>query len=257
MSLLLSIVMPAYNEEECIDQVVGLWIDLLKRHFPTEQTRLIVINDGSKDRTGTILDGLKAMYPEHLIVVHQPNGGHGNAVVNGYRHAVGLNSEYVFQTDSDDQFITDDFGKLWEKRHQSQFVLGYRQERYDAMARLIITRILRLSLFLIYGTYIKDSNIPFRLIKGSYLKKLLEQLPSPTPFAPNIFLAVMAKKAGQETFDIPIVHKERQTGTVSILKWKLLKVCMQSFRELATFRLELGGKVRAIRTVSDRQPVRA
>ncbi|GAB3994752.1 hypothetical protein GCM10028807_33100 [Spirosoma daeguense] len=246
MSILLSIVMPAYNEEEVIEAVVKQWTDLLTRQFPTENTRLIVVNDGSRDNTGAILDQIKERYPK-LMVVHQPNGGHGNAVVNGYRQAVALDSEYVFQTDSDDQFIADDFAKLWSKRHDSPFILGYREERYDAPARLVITRILRFSIALIYGTYIMDSNIPFRLIKGSFLRKLLAQLPTPTPFAPNIFLAVMAKKSGNTTYDIPITHKERLTGTVSILRWKLLKVCMQSFKELAQFRFDLGDKVKAIK----------
>ena len=245
MSLLLSIVMPAYNEEEVIETVVKQWTDLLARQFPAENTRLIVVNDGSRDKTGAILDQIKSRYPK-LMVVHQPNGGHGNAVVNGYRQAVALDSEYVFQTDSDDQFVSDDFAKIWAKRDESPFILGYREERYDAPARLVITRILRMSIATIYGTYIKDSNIPFRLIRGSFLRKLLAQLPDPTPFAPNIFLAVMSKKAGFDTFDIPITHKERQTGEVSILKWKLLKVCMQSFKELAQFRFDLGNKVKAI-----------
>lgn len=246
MSLLLSIVMPAYNEEEVIETVVKQWTDLLTRQFPTDNTRLIVINDGSKDKTGAILDQIQDRYPK-LLVVHQPNGGHGNAVVNGYRKAVELQSDYVFQTDSDDQFVTEDFEKLWAKRKESPFVLGYRQVRYDAPARLVITQILKLSIALIYGTYINDSNIPFRLIRGSFLKKLLAQLPTPVPFAPNIFLAVMAKKAGNNLFDIPITHKERLTGTVSILKWKLLKVCIQSFKELAQFRFDLNSKVKALK----------
>lgn len=237
--------MPAYNEEACIEDVVNGWTNLLDEQFPTETTRLIVVNDGSKDKTGAILDQIKPKYPK-LIVVHQPNGGHGNAVVNAYRQSVAIDSEYVFQTDSDDQFVTDDFMKLWAKRYESPFILGCREVRYDALARLVITRILRLSIFIIYGTYIKDSNIPFRLIQGTYLKRLLAQLPRPTPFAPNIFLAVMARKAGNDLFNIPITHKERLTGTVSILKWKLLKVCIQSFKELAQFRLELGGKVAAL-----------
>jgi len=246
MSLLLSIVMPAYNEEEVIEAVVKQWTDLLNRQFPTQNTRLIVVNDGSRDNTGAILDQIKERYPK-LVVVHQPNGGHGNAVVNGYWQAVALDSEYVFQTDSDDQFITDDFGKLWEKRDESPFILGYREERYDAPARLLITRILRLSIAAIYGTYIMDSNIPFRLIKGTFLQKLMNQLPDPEPFAPNIFLSVMAKKSGQELFDIPITHKDRETGTVSIVKWNLWKVCIRSFKELLRFRLELNNKVKAIR----------
>jgi hypothetical protein len=92
-----------------------------------------------------------------------------------------------------------------------------------------------------------DSNIPFRLIKGVFLKKLMDQLPNPEPFAPNIFLSVMAKKSGQELFDIPITHKDRETGTVSIVKWNLWKVCIRSFKELLRFRLELNKKVKAIR----------
>jgi hypothetical protein len=87
-----------------------------------------------------------------------------------------------------------------------------------------------------YGVMIPDSNIPFRLIKGSYLKQCLQRLPDPAPFAPNIFLSVMARKDGNKLFNIPITHKDRHTGEVSIKKWKLLKVCWQSFKELTAFR---------------------
>lgn len=244
---LLTIVMPAYNEEGCIELVVNNWTTLLRQHFPKESVCLIVVNDGSKDRTKEILDQL-ATENELLRVVHQPNGGHGNAVIHAYNKAVEIKAEYVFQTDSDDQFETEDFLKLWAKRTQSDFLLGYRKQRFDAPFRLFVTQILKSTLFLVYGTYIHDSNIPFRLIRGEYLRKLLQQLPTPTPFAPNIFLAVLAKKAGQNLFDIPIVHKSRQTGEVSIVKMNLLKVCWRSFKELLSFRLQLNTKVRAIRT---------
>lgn len=247
MTLLLSIVMPAYNEADCIEKVVDNWTDFLKKKFPTDETRLIVINDGSKDETGEILDKLKQHNP-HLLVINQKNGGHGNAVVNGYKKAVELDSQYIFQTDSDDQFVTDDFDKLWSKRKESKFILGYRQIRHDASVRLFITKVLRGTISTVYGTYILDSNIPFRLIEGVFLRNLLQQLPDPEPFAPNIFLAVMAKKSGQSLFDIPITHKDRETGTVSIVKWNLWKVCIRSFKELLRFRIELNSKVRALRS---------
>ena len=246
MSYRLSIVMPAYNEQDCIEKVVYNWTDFLKQTFPNDKTTLIVINDGSKDNTKVLLDKLEKEV-SNLTVINQKNGGHGNAVVNGYRKALELNSEYVFQTDSDDQFVSADFQKLWEKRDRSQFILGFRQIRHDAGVRLFITKFLRGTISMVYGTFIMDSNIPFRLIKGSFLQKLMDQLPNPEPFAPNIFLSVMAKKSGQELFDIPITHKDRETGTVSIVKWNLWKVCIRSFKELLRFRLELNKKVRAIR----------
>jgi glycosyltransferase involved in cell wall biosynthesis len=251
MSIKLAIVMPAYNEQDCMADVVKIWSDLLDSEFASEETRLIVVNDGSKDNTGKILDDIQPLYPK-LIVIHQKNGGHGNAVVHAYRKAVEIGAEYIFQTDSDDQFIPEDVKLLWEKRHESSFILGYRQVRHDDPFRLLITRILRYSMFAVYGTFIMDSNIPFRLIEGNFLRKLLAQLPNPVPFAPNIFLAIMAKKAGEELFNIPIVHKERATGEVSIRKMKLLKVCWQSFKELLNFRLTLNEK---IRNVKKQQPV--
>lgn len=239
--------MPAYNEGEVIESVVDKWTGLLNRGFSEdEKPVLIVVNDGSKDNTWEILNRLATSNP-NLIAVNQPNGGHGNAVVNAYRKAMELDCEYVFQTDSDDQFETEDFFKLWEKRNESDFILGYRRQRYDAPIRLVITRILKVSIFLFLGAMIEDSNIPFRLIKGTYLKKLLAQLPEPVPFAPNIFLSVMAKRAGQKLFSIPITHKDRQTGEVSIKKMKLLKVCWQSFKELMAFRRALPNSIKALK----------
>jgi len=238
----LVVVIPAYNEEACIRQVVSNWISGISNIIPNDHFKLLIINDGSKDQTGSILDELSGEFP-NLITKHQLNGGHGNAIYNGYQMAVEMNPAFVFQTDSDDQFDPKDFHLFWEKRNDSNFVLGYREVRHDDPFRLLITRILKLSLLFIYGTYIHDANIPFRLIKTDYLKKLLNALPRQIPFAPNIFLAVLAKKAGQHLFDIPVLHKERETGEVSIRHMKLLQVCWQSFKELARFRLDLNRMV--------------
>lgn len=246
MALKLVVVIPAYNEEACIQQVVLDWYKGIPEIISSDDFAIIVVNDGSKDHTGDLLDELKESLP-NLKVIHQPNAGHGMAVVNGYRHAIELNPEFVFQTDSDDQFIVSDFSKLWEKRSLSKFILGFRYVRHDAPFRLFITKILKYSLLFIYGTNIADANIPFRLIQCEFLKKLVSSLPKQTPFAPNIFLSVMAKKAGQDVMNIPIEHIERQTGEVSIRHFKLLKVCWQSFKELLAFRFNLNKIVKYLK----------
>jgi glycosyltransferase involved in cell wall biosynthesis len=242
----LVVVIPAYNEEACIREVVPNWIEGISQIIPKDKFKLLIINDGSRDNTGTILDELTGIYP-NLIAKHQLNGGHGNAIYNGYQMAIDMNPAFVFQTDSDDQFDPRDFHKFWEKRNESDFVLGFREVRHDDPFRLLITRILKFSLLFIYGTYIHDANIPFRLIRTSFLKKLIAALPKQVPFAPNIFLAVLAKKSGQTLFDIPVLHKERETGEVSIRHMKLLKVCWQSFKELSTFRFALNRMVKEIK----------
>jgi len=230
------LVMPAYNEEECVEGVVRAW------HTELEKTvngsfRLVVVNDGSRDRTGALLDELAKSLP-NLVPVHQKNGGHGAALYTGYNKAIELGSRFVFQTDSDDQFLSSDFAKLWAQRETSPFLLGNRLRRFDPLHRLVITRIMRTFLFFIFGAWLVDANIPFRLIRTDYLRRLLARLPSGL-FAPNIFLTVLAARDGRNLGHIPVTHIERATGEVTIVRWKLIKVCLRSARELFLFRLSL------------------
>src|SRR5437868_4422665 len=100
----LAIVMPAYNEEACIEGVVSAWLSVLD----TVPGTLFVVNDGSRDGTGKVLDRLAESHAS-LRVIHQKNAGHGAAVLRGYAEAIALGPEWIFQTDSDDQFDPMDF----------------------------------------------------------------------------------------------------------------------------------------------------
>lgn len=232
--------MPAYNEEECIALVVTSWIDEFHRDFG-DQFRMVVVNDGSRDRTGEILDQLAASEPR-LRVIHQKNSGHGGALLHAYREAAALNPAHVFHVDSDDQFKPSDFSRLWEHRTESPCILGFRVVRHDALHRLIITRVLRFVLMLLYGRYIQDSNVPFRLLETGFLQEALRIIP-PKTFAPNIFLAVLAARLDADLMHIPVSHEDRKTGTVSIVRWKLIRVCFRCVGELLAFRRILADNV--------------
>jgi dolichol-phosphate mannosyltransferase len=243
---LLTIVMPAYNEEGCIAAVASQWLGLLTQIDPSKtQSQLIVGNDGSKDRTGAILDQV-AKTDSRLRVMHKPNEGHGLTLLRLYREALKTQPQWVFHVDSDDQFKPDDFHALWQHRKDSKFILGYRRVRHDAFHRLIITRIVRLLNLALFQCYIPDANVPYRLIEGKYLARLLTALGG-EPFAPNIFLAVLAARDKQKLFHFPVNHEDRKTGVVSIIRWKLIKVCLRSARELAAFRFALGSKLKMLR----------
>ncbi len=227
------LVMPAYNEEACIAQVVESWKAEFIRIFG-DAFRLVIVNDGSRDRTGAILDALAAREPR-LMVINQANTGHGGALLRGYHEALRLNPAYVFHVDSDDQFKPADFSRLWERRTESACILGYRSVRHDALHRLIITRILRGVLLLLYGCYLKDANVPFRLLEAGFLRKALQLIPGAT-FAPNIFIAVIGARSGCDLMHLPVTHEDRKTGTVSIVRWKLIRVCFRCVGELLAFR---------------------
>jgi glycosyltransferase involved in cell wall biosynthesis len=240
------IVMPAYNEQDCIGAVLDSWLKEFRTRFG-QAFRIIVVNDGSRDGTATILNYLAKAEPE-LLVLHQKNSGHGAALMTGYRHALTLSPAYVFQVDSDDQFEPADFLKLWNERNGSKFIIGFRSERHDPFHRLVITRILRLMVFMTFGIRVKDLNIPFRLIRTDYLKALLEVLPTGL-FAPNIFLSILAAADGQDLKHIPVTHRDRQTGSISIVRWKLIRVCLRTARELIRFRLNMSSAIRKLKSL--------
>ena len=109
----LIIVIPAYNEEENIENVVAQWHPIVEK--TGGDSRLFVINDGSTDRTQEELDQLQGKYPQ-LRTVKKENQGHGATILYGYRCAIAEGADYIFQTDSDGQTLPEEFWKLWSDR---------------------------------------------------------------------------------------------------------------------------------------------
>lgn len=231
--------MPAWNEESCINRVVEAWQNELALLLGASY-QVLIVDDGSTDRTGSILDQM-VNADSRLAVLHQPNAGHGSAVMSGYRRAIQMAPAYVFQTDSDNQFDPADFALLWNARESSPFILGYRRERSDPLHRLVITRIARAILSAFFRVHVNDANIPFRLIRTSYLANLLERVPAGV-FAPNIFLSILAAHDGNDLMSIPVRHRGRASGACSIMRWKLARICIRCTRELLAFRNSLAFK---------------
>ena len=121
----LSVVMPAYNEEGAIEDAVR---DVWEHVFPlVPDAELIVVDDGSRDRTGEILDRLAATEPR-LRVIHKANGGHGPAIRTGLDAASG---EFVFLIDSDRQIPLIAFPPLWEAARTRDGAFGVSKKRND------------------------------------------------------------------------------------------------------------------------------
>ena len=230
----LVIVIPVFNEEEIITKVVTDWLKLLKNI----DGRLIIINDGSTDQS---LTKLRLISSKKLLIINQKNSGHGPAIINGYKKALTFDPEYIFQVDSDNQFLISDFYKFWNKRKKYDFIIGYRFKRYDTFFRLIITRILRILNFVLFGNYVLDANIPFRLMNKKVLKKFIFFV-DPKCKIPNTLLTLIAYKIFKRV-TIEVKHKERKTGIVWILGFNLIKFCFNSILELIDFRIKKYNKI--------------
>ncbi len=227
----LTVVMPVYNEAEAIGPVLEKWtvmLDALNIHY-----RINAYNDGSKDATGEILAEISASSGGKVNGISKPNSGHGPTILRGYREAA-LNSDWVFQVDSDDEMGPESFPKLWAARENYDFLVGRRDGRCQPFARKIISFISRLCVRVFYGKGIWDVNTPYRLMRATLFQKYYDSIPKDT-FAPNVILSGLAARHKLRMLEIPVPQRDRMTGEVSIKKWKLLKAAIKSFRQVVSY----------------------
>jgi glycosyltransferase involved in cell wall biosynthesis len=230
----LMVVVPVYNEQDCIAQVLHNWLAVLKPLV--SRFKIIVINDGSRDQTALTLEPFAGL-PE-IEVVNKSNSGHGPTILLGYGKAVAA-AEWVFQTDADDEIPAAPFADFWARRAQYDFLFGRRTGRAQGIGRKFISWVARRVIGLCFGSGVADVNVPYRLMRAQLLREQLPRIP-PDTFAPNILIAGMAARAGHRICNLDVPYAERRTGTVSIVKWKLLRVAVKAFWQ--SLRIALGSR---------------
>jgi dolichol-phosphate mannosyltransferase len=234
----LSVVMPVYNEQDAIVAAVDEVQRQVLDHVAGSE--LVVVNDGSGDQTGALLDKAAAKDPR-VRVIHQKNTGHGGAVMAALGAARG---EYVFLLDSDRQIPLDDFPKAWrEIASGHEAVFGIRRRRHDPALRLYLTVVIRLAVRLLFGVHLYDANVPYKLLRKSIWDEARPLVPDGT-LAPSLFLAIIAKRRGHDIVEIDVTHKQRDTGEVSIRRMKLLKFCARGLSQMLTLRRRLSRRSR-------------
>lgn len=225
----LYIIIPAYNEQDNIKQVVEDWYPIVTEYG--EGSKLVVIDDGSKDNTYNILKGMVKDMPA-LVPITKPNGGHGSTVLYGYKYALSHNADYIFQTDSDGQTLPSEFAPFWSAKDKYDMIVGYRSHRKDGLSRIIVTRVLRLVVHLCFHVFVLDANTPYRLMSASSLKENIKFVPDDF-FLSNVALTAIYKKRKNKLHFIPISFRPRQGGTNSINLGKIFKVGLKSFSNFA------------------------
>lgn len=231
---ILYVVVPAYNEEENIPLLVESWYPKLEKSIGINNDfRMIVVDDGSKDGTYNVLCLLKKKY-EKLLPLTRSNGGHGAAILYGYRYAIENGADWIFQTDSDGQTNPDEFGRFWRKRSEYAAIIGNRKIRGDGRERKFVEDIVCFLLRLIFGVSIEDANAPFRLMKAGLVNKYIHKLPEDFNI-PNIMLTTYFVYFKEKVLFLPISFKAREKGTNSINPKKIIKIgwkAIGDFRKL-------------------------
>jgi dolichol-phosphate mannosyltransferase len=227
----LAAVMPVYNEAANIASVVREWFGCFEKFAP--RFVLFTINDGSNDGTGATLASLSRELGPRLHVVNKKNSGHGRSCRDGYELALGERAQWIFQIDSDGQCDPAFFEAFYNERAAHDCVFGYRRTRDDGFGRVVISFCCRSLLWLTTGTYLKDPNVPYRLMCANALRAALRSIPVDFDLQ-NIALAFALKRDQELRWKhFPIHFKARQGGENSINYRKIVKMGLNLLRDFS------------------------
>ena len=227
-------VMPAYNEEANIEEVIREWHPVCEKiNAEGHEAKLVIANDGSKDNTFGIMQQLQKKYP-FFLPLDKPNSGHGATVLFLYHYAIDNGANYVFQTDSDGQTRPEEFWQMWENREKYDFQIGTRGGRQDGASRVFVTKTLRLVVWMMFHVWVKDANTPFRLLKIEKLKPILDIVPKDYNLA-NVAVSAIAVRWNYNIGWYPITFRPRQGGVNSINMKRIFgigKKALGDFRQI-------------------------
>jgi glycosyltransferase involved in cell wall biosynthesis len=229
----LSIVLPAYNEEENVASAVEE-VSSVAQQLGTDY-EIILVNDGSSDRTGEIGRELEQRIPNFRLVEHHPNRGYGGALKAGFAAAT---KELIAFTPADKQFVFGEIDRLMAKIDGADIVSGYRADRQDPLVRRFNAFGWNTLVTILFGRLCRDIDCGFKLFRREVLEHI--NIVSDGAMIDTEFLAG-AKARGFRIADVPVTHLPRTAGEATGAN---VTVIVKAFRDLARFRLRLSRELR-------------
>jgi glycosyltransferase involved in cell wall biosynthesis len=201
----LTVFFPAYNDSGTIASMVVTAVQTARRL--TSDFEVLVVNDGSKDRTASILDELAQLYPEVRVIHHETNRGYGGALRSGF---AAVRKELIFYTDGDAQYDPAELELLWRRLAPDvDLVNGYKISRSDPLHRIVIGRIYHHTVRLLFGLRMRDIDCDFRLMRRAIFDRVRLEKNS------GVICLEMMKKiqdAGFRLAEVPVHHFHRAYG---------------------------------------------
>lgn len=224
----LSVLIPAYNEGDHLAKVINDSVKEVKKI--SDDYEIVVVNDGSKDNTGNILDQ-QAKKNKHIRAIHhKTNQGPGKALQTGVK---ACKKAVIIYIEGDGQSPLKDQSTLLEKIKDADLVLGYRSARtnYTVFRKILSYGYLGL-VFILFGLHYKDVNW-----SQAYRRKIFKKIKvkSPTPFF-TTEVVIKSKRAGLRVKEAPTIYHPRLGGKTSLGN---IKTAFKMFKEMLKLRFGL------------------
>ncbi len=223
-----SAVLPAYNEEALIGATATTMAEVLGGLV--DDYEVIVVNDGSRDRTREIVEGLAAKNPHIRCVSHAVNRGYGEALKTGFSAAA---KDLIFLTDGDKQFDVREIERFLPHAERADLVIGYRAPRRDPFVRLLYARGWRFLVTLLFGYAARDIDCAFKLFRRAVWNRIHVHSGGATFSAE---LLIKARRCGYRFVELPVTHLPRTAGRPT---GGNPRVIARAFRDLLWLRLHL------------------
>jgi len=219
----ISLFFPMYNEEGNIDRAVASASAVLAGL--TNEYEVIVVDDGSRDCTGTIADRLAVEDRRVVVIRHPVNRGYGAAVRSGFEAA---RHPWVVLADGDNQFDLRELPALIGALDGFDVVSGYRIARRDPVIRRVYALLYNRLVRLLFDIPVRDVNCGLKIYRRDLLVRLLPQLRS-TGALINVEMLARGRKAGATVTEVGVHHYPRETGSPT---GGNPAVILRAFREL-------------------------
>jgi glycosyltransferase involved in cell wall biosynthesis len=224
----LSVFFPAYYDEKNIDKVVHKAVSILEE-LKLKDYEVIIIEDGSPDRTGEVADELAKQYEKVRVIHHEKNMGYGATLKDGFLNA---KLDYVFYSDGDNQFDLEDIKKFVALIPYTDIVVGYRKKKQYSLYRKFTSLSYNYLLKLIFDINYWDIDCAFKLFKADLFKKI--EIKSVDAFI-DAEIMIKAKLLGYRTTEVGVEHLPRVDG---ISTGARPSVILRTIREIFEYRKE-------------------
>ncbi len=232
----LSVFFPAYNEEDIIEKTVVDAVRFLSGF--SDDWEIIVVDDGSADRTAEIVQRFGSQEPRVRVVRHDRNRGYGAALRTGFTSAA---KDVVFFCDADGQFNIAELAEFAPALAAAPVVAGYRIARSDPRHRLFIAKAYHFVIGMIFGVWLRDIDCAFKLLRREALQGL--NLESDGAFI-SCELVIKLRRKAIAIVERGVHHYPRMTG---YSKGASFGVILKTINDIVRLRLGLPLKPRARR----------